>query len=215
METAIPYSSIRIVHRSSGDRYFAADTIPCRPDPNLSAVRADAESLAKKLRHTSPSVFGLLSCHGIIKCRDPVTDRLASINLVFRFPSPGSATPTSLREQLSQPRSVSLTQVLDIACQLARAGSFIHTCEFVHKNLRPEMILMFGNDAYILGFDAFGSINLQTLRRRYRLAPRLVPAPRAAGLAGTQPLCDATRRLQFRCVSARAGSVGVICGLRR
>lgn len=72
-----------------------------------------------------------------------------------------------------QPLDLSLTRVLDIARQLASAVSFIHTCEFVHKNIRPETILFFqdsdkpGNlgPAYIQGFESVRNINFQTLRK--------------------------------------------------
>lgn len=125
-------------------------------------------------------MFGILSCHGLVKRKDRTTGRLASIHLIFNLPSPppqqqqpSPSLPTSLRRQLLQPPTASLTHILNIARQLASAVSLIHTCEFVHKNIRPETILVFPGpetdvglgSAYILGFDSFRSVNFQTLRR--------------------------------------------------
>ncbi|KAK1758923.1 hypothetical protein QBC47DRAFT_96883 [Echria macrotheca] len=181
-ETAVPIpysSSTRIIQRAGSTKFFVVDTIVCDSHLNIASARTDAESLAKKLRHIDPSVFGLLACHGIIKRKDKSSGRLSFIDLIFRPPAGPAETKLyrayTLRERLMQPRGlISLTQVLDIARKLASAVSFIHTCEFVHKNIRPEAIVFFGNpddecgdlgSAYILGFDSFRNINFQTMRK--------------------------------------------------
>jgi len=182
-ETAqsIPLSTTRTIQRKSskgGSKIFAVDTIRCDPSLNLAAARSDSESLARKLKHVDPAIFGILSCQGLVKRRDCSTSRLNSIHLVFNLPpppphlQPDDFVPTTLRQHLLRPPTSSLTQRLNMARQLASAVSFVHTCEFVHKNIRPETILIFPDastgkglgSAYILGFDSFRSVNFQTLR---------------------------------------------------
>lgn len=40
----------------------------------------------------------------------------------------------------------SITQIVAIAKQMARAFSFFHACDFVHKSIRPENVLIFPPD---------------------------------------------------------------------
>ncbi|KAF4919596.1 Raf-like protein serine/threonine-protein kinase [Colletotrichum viniferum] len=97
------------------------------------------------------------------------------MSLAFQLPYTDiSVPPTSLRHHLLQERRFSLNRILDIAKQLARAVSFIHTFDFVHKNIRPETIIILpdhGSDppcefgsAYLLGFDSFRNVNFHTLK---------------------------------------------------
>jgi len=176
----ITHSNTRIVRRAkpegSSAGFFAVDTILCDSTYDVTAVRADAESLAKKLKQVDPDIFALPSCHGVVKRRDKASGRLSSIELIFRIPLNSKALELppvrSLRYHLSQPRTFSLTRILDIARQLASAVSFVHTCNFVHKNIRPESILVFPDpdsgavlgSAYTMGFDSFRSVNFHTLR---------------------------------------------------
>lgn len=181
-ETAVlvPFSTTKIIQRSGSTKWFVVDSILRDPSLNISAARTDAENLAKKLKHIDPSVFGLLNCHGLVKRKNKTSGHLTSIDLIFRFPTNPTSPPDvgkplgiSLRERLMQPSSLSLTRVLEIARQLASAVSFIHTCEFVHKNIRPETILFFQDSEkpggfgppYIMGFDSFRNVNFQTLRK--------------------------------------------------
>lgn len=173
----IPYSATRLIRRAGSDKLFLVDSIPCDSNLDISRARDDAETLARKLKQVEPNSFGLLSCQGIIKRKTKPTGTLSSIDLVFRLPTE-KATPISLRWELLQRRTVSLSAVLETARQLAMAVSFIHTCDFVHKNIRPETILLLTNNeielaegrpvpesVYLLGFDRFRSVNFHTMRR--------------------------------------------------
>ena len=165
------FSTISRVRRSGSDKMFIVDSVVCEFSLDVPRARADAELLAKKLRQVDPTTFGLLACHGLIKRKAKDAKQLTSIALVFRPPN-GEAEPTCLRQLLLQPPTSSLSQVLNIARQLAKAVSFMHTCNFVHKNIRPETILVFPDDsapttlgaAYLLGFDSFRSLNFYTRR---------------------------------------------------
>lgn len=168
----IAYSASRVIPRAGlkKRRTYAVDTIVCTPDLDVARTRADAETLAKKLSRVDPSAFGLLSCNGLIKRKDPDTRQLSSLNLIFHMPKKTDTQPTSLRHLLLHSSNFSLTRILDIARQLAGAVSFVHTCDFVHKNIRPETVLVFPDEAcplgsaYLLGFYSFRSVNFHTLR---------------------------------------------------
>ncbi|KAF4858643.1 hypothetical protein CGCSCA2_v007005 [Colletotrichum siamense] len=172
---AIKYSSTVLIRRKASEKLYAVDTITCDSSHDLPRLRTDTETLAKKLKRDDIEFFGLLPCKGVVKRRNPETKRLASISLAFQIPGTDlRRPPISLRSLFLQERSLSLTRVVEIAKQLARAVSFIHTLDFVHKNIRPETILMFpdhGSDnscemfsAYLLGFDSFRNVNFHTLK---------------------------------------------------
>ncbi|KAK1855279.1 het-s domain protein [Colletotrichum chrysophilum] len=171
----IKYSSTVLVHRKASEKVYAVDTITCDASYNLPRLKADTEDLAKKLKREDIDAFGFLPCKGVIKQKSPETRKLASMSLAFQLPYiDTSKAPVSLREYLLQDRRFSLSRVVEIAKQLARAVSFIHTFDFVHKNIRPETILVFPDHeskrsselglAYLLGFDSFRNVNFHTLR---------------------------------------------------
>lgn len=171
----IEYSNTRLIWRTGQrQRPFIVDTIVCTPEHDAAKTRGDASALARKLAPIDLDTFGLLSCHGLVKRRHPDRRQLASINMIFRMPT-NRGEPTSLRHHLMHGGGCSLTRILDIARQLANAISFIHTCDFVHKNIRPETVLVFSETvagtssgswtAYLVGFDSFRSVNFQTSRR--------------------------------------------------
>lgn len=167
--TPILFSATRIIQRTGSSKRCLVDTITCDSNMDIPSAKADAEDLAKKLSQTDAAKFGLLTCYGLVKKKDWDALKITSLELVFRMPS--EEEPVSLRERLTQPQTFSLTETLDFARQLARAVSFVHACDFVHKNIRPETIVLFpGKDkslgsAYLLGFDSFRSINFHTLLR--------------------------------------------------
>lgn len=171
----IEYSSTVLIRRKASEKIYAVDTITCNASWDLPRLRTDTEGLAKKLTREDAGMFGLLPCKGVIKRRSSETKRLSSMSLAFQLPHKDICVPpTSLRYHLLQERRFSLNRILDIAKQLARAVSFIHTFDFVHKNIRPETIIILpdhGSDppcefgsAYLLGFDSFRNVNFHTLK---------------------------------------------------
>ncbi|KAL3302224.1 het-s domain protein [Colletotrichum asianum] len=164
-----------LIRRKASEKLYAVDTITCDSSYDLSRLRTDTESLAKRLKMEGIEPFGLLSCKGVVKRKSSETKMLASMSLAFQLPGTDlRRPPMSLRSLLLQERRLSLTRVVEIAKQLARAVSFIHTLDFVHKNIHPETILIFpdyGSDtscelfsAYLLGFDSFRNVNFHTLK---------------------------------------------------
>ncbi|KAK0650999.1 hypothetical protein B0T16DRAFT_72038 [Cercophora newfieldiana] len=166
--TALKYASTRVLSRGgdASERSFLIDTLSCSSYVDVGKAKRDSESLAKRLKVANPETFGLLRCQGLVKSKAVGANRLSAIHFVFRMPT--QSPPTSLRAELLQEAPVSLTRVLHIAQCLAKSVSFIHVCDFVHKNIRPETIITVpdGNtspsDAYLLGFDGFRSAYYQT-----------------------------------------------------
>ncbi|KAI0890144.1 uncharacterized protein GGS22DRAFT_150095 [Annulohypoxylon maeteangense] len=173
----IPYSTTRLIPRMGSNKLFLVDTMLCDSTLDIPRARADAESLARKLKQVENANFGLLSCQGLVKRRTHPTGTLSSIDLVFKVPIE-RRKPVSLRSELLQRPVMNLSTVIDIARQLAMAVSFVHTCDFVHKNIRPETVLILANSdseltegrispgaVQLLGFDRFRSVNFSTMRR--------------------------------------------------
>ncbi|KAL8364919.1 hypothetical protein RB595_003959 [Gaeumannomyces hyphopodioides] len=181
----VAHSETRLIRRAGGSsKLFAVDTIAFARDTDPARVRLDAEALAKKLKHAEFS-SGLLPCHGLIKHRDAATRTLSSIDLVFAIPpqlAQHHPRPQTLRGALQagdMPARTSLSAVLGVARQLAEAVSFLHTCDFVHKNIRPETVLLLGQEpdaagrwrdgemgpAYLVGFDSFRGAMSHTARK--------------------------------------------------
>ncbi|KAF2823759.1 hypothetical protein CC86DRAFT_59731 [Ophiobolus disseminans] len=141
---------------------YILNAMPCESQSNLRSIKTNTRDLAAKLQLNEPHTFGLLSCKGFIDDTKPSKPgRDASLTLVFRNP-PDSHDPRSLRDLLlntTAPFSTSLR--LDIARDLAKAVGYVHTFNFVHKNIRPETVLVFdlgdGNSksTFLVGFDNF------------------------------------------------------------
>jgi hypothetical protein len=166
-ETAIPFSSARAVLRRGSTKLLIAETV----DPlsqNISQVKVDVANLGRILSQIDPDTFGLLRCHGIVKHRDANNPKhLLSIEMFYQTPQ-ASTTPTSLRDLLLNQTGVSVSAIIRMVKQLVRSVSYIHACDFVHKNIRPENIIVFPDttsplgSSFLLGFNQFRNTNFQT-----------------------------------------------------
>ena len=171
-ETAmnLPFSTVQTIQRIGSHKAFIMDSIDCTSGVNIAQARNDAETLARKLKQVEPDTFNMLNCQGLVKRKPENSKLLTSIDLIFHQPVEG-AQAASLRAQLLSKSSITLTRRVEIARHLAKAISFVHTCDFVHKNIRPETILVFPDKkspmgtAYLMGFDSFRSTDHQTLRK--------------------------------------------------
>ncbi|KAK4194695.1 hypothetical protein QBC40DRAFT_318763 [Triangularia verruculosa] len=99
----------------------------------------------------------------------------AGPKIVFHVPAHANPPSplTTLRSLLLDQAPVCLTSVVKLAKQLVRSVSFVHTCDLVHKNIRPDNILLFPTphssqrplelgEAYLVGFSQFRGINSET-----------------------------------------------------
>jgi hypothetical protein len=135
---------------------------------NVGQIKADVESLAGRLKQIDPDTFGLLNCKGLIKHGELATTPVNGIELLYGTPR-DSSVPASLRGLLLDRGFVpSLSSIVGTAKQLIRSVSFIHTSSFVHKNIRPENILVFPSKnaslgmSFLVGFNQFRRSNQQT-----------------------------------------------------
>jgi hypothetical protein len=173
METlSIAHSSARLGTLQESGRKVILDTVPAGLRDQAAGVTKGVRELAKILSSDSvdPQRLGLLSCHGVIKILKFDTgspsesrsqERLARFDFVFNIPET-LATPRSLRDIMLAPDSKTpLNELVNIAKLLARSVFFIHTRHFVHKNIRPENILVFRDQKsdtgrpYLIGFERF------------------------------------------------------------
>ncbi|KAI1126259.1 hypothetical protein F5Y10DRAFT_215006 [Nemania abortiva] len=166
-EFPISMTTARAVLRAKSSGLLIVEMITCPPGA-ASQFKDDVENLAKKLQNVEPDTFGLLCCKGILKHHDSAK-RLSAIEFIYRTPR-NSRIPETLRQHLLRQNPVSLSTVMQIAKQLVRSVHYVHTCGFVHKNVRPENILIFpkGIDdpslgqSFLIGFTDFRNANFQT-----------------------------------------------------
>lgn len=166
----IAHSSARLARLRESEKMVILDTVRLRPRDETASIAQGVRELAQVLRTVDPIRFGLLSCHGVIKVEKEDTGtvgkarsekRLAHFEIVFDVPR-HLIKPRSLRDILLSPNpQAPLNELLAQAKSLARSVFFIHTACFVHKNIRPENILVFEDathetgNLYLVGFEKF------------------------------------------------------------
>lgn len=161
----IPHSSARLARLRESEKIVILDTVLLGPKDETARMMRGVRELAQVLRAVDPVRFGLLSCHGVIKVDKANTGtvgkarsekRLARFEFVFDVPQ-HLMQPRSLRDILLSPDPhAPLNELLAHAKSLARSVFFIHTQRFVHKNIRPENILVFEDATlYLVGFEKF------------------------------------------------------------
>lgn len=154
---------------------FILERIQPLPGVEISDLKKDARDLTRRLYHSNASQFGLLRCKGYVHHRNQSRHAMSmqsnSFTMIFRFPA-GFSQPRTLRhcfQEMEHPNS--LSDRFRLANEIARAVSYVHTFGFVHKNIRPETILLLQNDdssigsAFLIGFDSFRMASGQTVRQ--------------------------------------------------
>jgi len=166
--TPLYYSTAAVAFDSQAQRNVIITTVGSGPRSDLAKFEEDVHELARILSRADPMTFGILACKGVIQQTRPPTRPRTEFELVFNFPGELSR-PKSLRELLNeapQPGNVnanphSLEERFHLAKQLARSVMFVHSCMLVHKNVRPETILVFKGaetslgKPFLVGFDRF------------------------------------------------------------
>jgi serine/threonine protein kinase len=151
----------------------------CRPDMDTSAVISDARDLARELTKTDPLSFNLLGCRGVVKnYRSMLTEEggedtpVLTFDFIFAIPQFLSG-PRRLQELLSlRDKHPFLDEKVELAKQLANSVAFVHSANFVHKNIRPETILIFEREdlrtvaAFLVGFEIFRMADGRTYGHR-------------------------------------------------
>ena len=165
----IPYCVARVARRQSSSRGLQTmilSDIHYYPGANVAAAMRDVRDLARKLQHSDPKTFGLLNCKGVVKhIETPKPNEPLKFTMVLRTPS-NLEHPRSLRQRLmTDETTISLSDKVDMACELAKAVNYIQVFGFVHKDIRPETILTFrdiesveattSSSIFLVGFDKF------------------------------------------------------------
>ena len=173
LETArmreIPFATAKCMPRAGTDKWHVVDCIPCEPGADVDSMTRDVRDLARKLSAVDPFTFGILRCRGVVRVLEPSGGRPSSFDFVFQIPKELSNEPSSLRGYLSSQCSHTLTDRFQLAKQLAKSVSYVHTLGFVHKNVRPETVLGFqANDSAFGLFFLVGFENMRTVDGRTR-----------------------------------------------
>jgi hypothetical protein len=169
----IPFCSAQLGSRPDTKESLIVERINPLPGVNINDLHRDARDLARRLSHADALEFRLLSCKGYVHHHrmNPSRVQPDTFTMIFRAPA-GYSQPRTLRRYLLEMRYTdSLSERFKLANDLARAVSYVHTFGFVHKNVRPETILLLKNDessirsAFLIGFDSFRMASGKTLRK--------------------------------------------------
>jgi hypothetical protein len=172
--SCIPHSSVQLSTLQDGKETVLIDTMVCNPAANADKTTKEVRNLARILAEVDPSTFGLLKCRGVIKTANakslpPWGPPLSDFKFIFNIP-PQLSNPQSLRTVLLSRTSYSLDERLDLAKRLASSILFVHTVQFVHKNIRPETVIIFQNEhshigaPFLAGFEQFRVEDSHTYR---------------------------------------------------
>ena len=152
-------SSVAIAQFEDNDNSAIVDAMTVYLPADTGGTNRDVQSLCKALYRMDPFTFGLLRCCGVIN-KSKESAKILAFDLVFEIPKGLRCPPQSLRNLLrhSQP---SLNVKLEMARHLAASVFYLHTTGFVHKNIRPEIILLFEHEESptkllcLVGFEKF------------------------------------------------------------
>jgi serine/threonine protein kinase len=165
----IPFSSTELGERPTLGNSLILERITCPPDVDPAIHRKTIAALATKLSHSNLETFGLLRCKGVIKHARNQSHPLPTFTFVLRVPE-GYSHPQSLRGCLLQrDTNHSLSDRFKLAKDLAKAIGYVRIFGFVHKNIRPETVLIFKSSVStigsvaLVGFDNFRTEDGRTL----------------------------------------------------
>ena len=159
----IPKSSVQMSPLEDEKTMVLIDTMICNPAASATRTLKEVRNMARMLAEVDPSTFGLLKCRGVIKAPKALSlspQPHLDFKLVFDIPHQLS-TPQSLRAILLSDTSYPLDERLELAKKLTSSILFVHTVQFVHKNIRPETIIVFQNEhsdigaPFLAGFEQF------------------------------------------------------------
>ncbi|KAH7333199.1 hypothetical protein BKA65DRAFT_507375 [Rhexocercosporidium sp. MPI-PUGE-AT-0058] len=159
--TRIPHSSVEFSLLNHEKSMVLIDTMISNTAANANSTTKEVRNLARILAEVDPSTFGLLKCQGVIRVpKSNSFNALSDFKFIFEVPAQLSS-PQSLRAVLLSGKLYPLDERLELAKKLASSVLFVHTMQFVHKNIRPETIVVFENEhstigaPYLAGFQKF------------------------------------------------------------
>ena len=167
-----PSSQAIFTFHGSNSTQVIIDTVCYSQDTEPELAVNHVRDLARVLTTNDPSTSGLLTCQGVIKtvAHSVSTKSALSFDFVFIVP-PGLHTPRLLRDLLISRVPHPLDERFNLAKSLARSIMFVHTSGFVHKNVRPDTIIVFNSGTlslgkpYLIGFERFRPVASGTNRQ--------------------------------------------------
>ncbi|KAL8866398.1 MAG: hypothetical protein Q9174_006325, partial [Haloplaca sp. 1 TL-2023] len=153
----VPHSNLAVSTLRETGQQVILDTTEYPSDIDRARIFRYVCDLANILSCSDPKTLGLLQCVGLLTTSD-VAGYLSQFQYIFAIPPESSTYPMSLRALLLQ-RPESLDNKLVIAKAITRAILAVHSAKFVHKNVRPDTILVFlgptpqKTAAYLVGFE--------------------------------------------------------------
>ncbi|RFU34710.1 hypothetical protein B7463_g1635, partial [Scytalidium lignicola] len=182
-ETPIPFSSALLCQLSGSEDRVLVDTMICNAIADMNRTMRDVRKLAHILSQVEPSTFGLLTCIGVVKPsistskeqpQEQANAKLSTFKFLFSIPH-SLARPKSLRALLIESNPwYSLESRYNLAKQLVNSILYIHSSQFVHKNIRPETTIIFEKEgkatgselgvSFLVGFENFRPAEGMTYR---------------------------------------------------
>jgi len=141
-----PLDGSNIVLADLGKELVEYRRYPALATPEVvAATQILVREIAARLHEAAPATKGLLCCKGFTP--EPMKCRFA---LRFNYPA-GRDSPKTLQSLLIHPANAggirhSLSDRVALARGIASAVLYMHTCGFVHKSIRPDNILIFGEN---------------------------------------------------------------------
>lgn len=167
-----PSSQAILTSYGSNSSQVIIDTVCYSSDTETELAVNHVRDLARVLSASDPSTSGLLTCRGVIKAAAQPLSSTSPLFFDFVFMVPtGSHTPRLLRDLLVLRVPHALNERFNLAKSLARSIMFVHTSGFVHKNVRPDTIVVFQNGTlslgkpYLIGFERFRPVASGTNRQ--------------------------------------------------
>lgn len=158
-KTSIPLLEGSLGMRGSEQVIVDNLTFGGTPLGDESRVKGDVKDLVQLLQEKAKGCIGILEPKVYVEDKDPSLQTL-NFTILFKMP-PGMGRPQSLRYALSTERCPSLCNRVKIGQDLAASVSHIHILGFVHKNIRPETVLLLSCEetpllsTYLIGFRNF------------------------------------------------------------
>jgi hypothetical protein len=186
--TTVPFSSIGKCTLRDSKQQVLVDTMICNPIADVDRTVRDVRKLARILSQVDPSTFGLLRCIAVVRdstvthssqavtsidqqTHDFIQEPPPSFKFIFSIPS-ALVAPKSLRALLlERDPSFPLNSRFNLAKQMTNSVLFIHSSQFVHKNIRPEITIIFEKEEepgrrelFLVGFEKFRPTEGMTYR---------------------------------------------------
>jgi len=143
-------SGLQIGRTGDSDLVVVLDTTAYNKESHPQTIATTVRQIARLLSIDDPFAMGFLKCLGLVKLNENQFQYVLAL--------PKQQAPRLLRDLLYSP-SPSLDAKFRIARNLAKTIMSLHAANFVHKNIRPETVVVQDDNegemsqAYLVGFE--------------------------------------------------------------